>query len=218
MIYVSKRSHALGAWASGLLSSVAVVTLIAFPTVSSAEKKSDMSPAELVEVMKKGGNVIFVRHASTEKDYADQIKAKMGDCSTQRTLSEAGWKEAKAIGKSFEASAIPVDTVVSSEYCRAWQTASLAFGAYDKKADLNFEPAETYTKEQTEAMKTRMTPHLSKAPKAGSNTVLVGHDDPFEAATGIYPEPMGVTYVLKPEGDGKFKVLGSIAPDQWPGN
>jgi hypothetical protein len=26
--------------------------------------------------------------------------------------------------------------------------------------------------------------------------VIVGHDDVFEAATGIYPEPQGVAYIL----------------------
>lgn len=50
-------------------------------------------------------------------------------------------------------------------------------------------------------MRERMTPHLSKAPSQGKNTVLVGYDDPFEAATGIYPQPMGVTYVMKPQGE-----------------
>lgn len=216
MIYVRKNPHAAGTWPHSLLPAAAVAMLVAFPAMGNAEKKNGMSPTELVEVMKKGGNVIFIRHATTEKDYADQVKAKMGDCSTQRTLSEAGWKEAKSIGKAFEASEIPVDQVVSSQYCRAWQTADLAFGTYEKHPDLNFEPAEDYTEEQTEAMKTQMTRHLSEKPTAGSNTVLVGHDDPFEAATGVYPEPMGVTYVLKPDGDGAFKVLGSIAPDQWP--
>ena len=46
--------------------------------------------------------------------------------------------------------------------------------------------------------------------------MIVGHDDPFEAATGIYPEPQGVAYVLRPDGAGGFEVLGHIDPDAWP--
>ena len=46
-------------------------------------------------------------------------------------------------------------------------------------------------------------------------TVLVGHDDPFEAATGIYPEPMGVTYIIQPQGSGRFEVKAFINPDDW---
>ena len=69
--------------------------------------------------------------------------------------------------------------------------------------------------ERSAAMRNRMMPHLSAVPGDGTNTVLVGHDDPFDAATGICPEPMGVTFVLRPLGDG-FEVLGGIGPDVWP--
>ncbi|WP_420393585.1 hypothetical protein [Acuticoccus sp.] len=44
--------------------------------------------------------------------------------------------------------------------------------------------------------------------------MVVGHDDPFEAVTGIYLEPMGVTYVLRPS-DGAVEVLGHITPGYW---
>ena len=64
-------------------------------------------------------------------------------------------------------------------------------------------------------MRDRLTPHLSAVPAEGENTVLVGQDDPFDASTGIYPEPMGVTYVLRPGGDGDFEILGHIPPDAW---
>ena len=181
-----------------------------------AKASADMSTAKLVDSLRQGGHVVFIRHASTEKDYADQIDATMGDCSTQRVLSESGWAEAREIGKAFVRLGIPVGTVISSQYCRAWKTADLAFGQYEKTADLNFEPAETYTDAQTKAMRERMIPHLSRVPAQGGNTILVGHDDPFEAATGTYPEPMGIAFILRPQGEGRFEVLGSIKPDAWP--
>jgi broad specificity phosphatase PhoE len=174
-----------------------------------------LSGARLLATLQAGGNVIFLRHAATEKDFADQVKAVMGDCSTQRTLSEAGWQQARAIGKAFEELQIPVGDVYSSEYCRAWQTADLAFGHYQKIPDLNFEPAEDYSDEQIAAMRARMTPHLAARPRDGVNTVLVGHDDPFEAATGIYPEPMGVAFVLGPDGAGGFTIVADVAAEEW---
>jgi hypothetical protein len=81
--------------------------------------------------------------------------------------------------------------------------------------DLNFEPAEDYSEEQIAAMRARMTPHLAAKPRDGLNTVLVGHDDPFEAATGIYPEPMGVAFVVRPDGAGGFTVLADLTADEW---
>ena len=193
----------------------ASATLLAALLAMTAASAEDMAPADLVAAVQDGGHVLYIRHASTETDYADQIDAVMGDCSTQRTLSEEGWAEALRIGAAFDRLEIPVGAVVSSEYCRAWQTAALAFGVYDKTSDLNFEPADPYTDEQMAAMRDRLTPHLSAVLAEGENTVLVGHDDPFDAATGIYPEPMGVTYVLRPGGDGDFEILGHIPPDAW---
>jgi hypothetical protein len=108
-----------------------------------------------------------------------------------------------------------VGDVLSSEYCRAWQTADLAFGRYQKSADLNFEPAEDYSDLQIAAMRARMTPHLAGMPEEGVNTVLVGHDDPFEAATGIYPEPMGVAFVVRPDDEGGFRILANLEADEW---
>lgn len=192
-------------------SAIFAALITTMPVTTQAQ---DMSTEDLVAAMQEGGHVIFIRHATTEIDYADQVDAEMGDCSTQRTLSEDGWDEAKNIGAAFELYDIPVGDVISSQYCRAWQTADLAFGRYDKTSDLNFEPAEDYTEEQMATMRENVTPHLSAVPSKG-NTVLVGHDDPFEAATGIYPEPMGVIFVIRPGGDGDFEVLGHIPPDGW---
>ncbi|NEP63472.1 MAG: histidine phosphatase family protein [Symploca sp. SIO2G7] len=170
----------------------------------------------VIQSLQSGGHVIFIRHGQTERDYADQVSAEMGNCASQRTLSEFGWAQAKSIGEALRALDVPVGEVISSEYCRAWQTADLAFGRYQKSPDLNFEPAEEYSQEQLDAMRERITPWLRKFPTDGTNLVLVGHDDPFDAATGIYPEPQGVSYILKPGGEFGFEVVTSIHPDDWP--
>ncbi|MGL5083548.1 MAG: histidine phosphatase family protein [Microcoleaceae cyanobacterium] len=174
-----------------------------------------LSGSQLVDALRQGGYVIYFRHAQTEKDYADQIDAKMGDCSTQRMLSEMGWQQAKNIGQAFQALKIPVGQVYSSEYCRAWQTADLAFGRHQKDPRLNFERAEEYTEAQVAKMRSALTPMLVAAPASGMNTVIVGHDDVFESATGIYPEPQGVAYIVKPDGKGGFELIANLLSDEW---
>jgi hypothetical protein len=104
---------------------------------------------------------------------------------------------------------------VTSQYFRAWQTGYLAFGKYKKKARLNFLPYEDYTPEQVEKMKRRTMPFVSRQVRPGGNRVIIAHDDPFEAVSGIYPEPQGVAYVLKPKAGSGFEVLGHIPPDGW---
>ena len=182
---------------------------------ANADFKDKMSGKQLLDALKNGGYVIYIRHATTEKDYADQVSAVMGNCSTQRTLSEYGWKQSKMIGKAFKDYSIPVGNVISSQYCRAWQTADLAFGRYVKNGDLNFPKAEDYTEEQITDMKARLNPMLTAMPAQGMNTVIVGHDDLFEAATGIYPAPQGLAYVVKPDGNGGFELVANMLPEDW---
>ena len=174
-------------------------------------------PSTLLSMIKEGGYIIYFRHAQTVRDYADQADPKMRleDCNTQRKLSSTGIRQSMEIGASFRRNNIPIDQVISSDYCRSWKTAKLAFGEFTKNSKLNFLPFEEYTSDQIKQMKSNLNPFLSSIPPKGKNTVIVGHDDLFEAATGIYPEPQGIAYVVLPSGFGSFKVLGKILPNEW---
>ena len=195
---------------------VIFLSIFLLSVLSSVGNEKQYLPKDrLIEKMQEGGLVLYFRHASTEKDYADQVNADVNDGSTQRVLSEKGWKEAVHIGRAIKFHNIPVSQVLSSEYFRAWQTAWLAFEKYEKKSDFNFLPHEDFTKEQTAEMKKRVLPYLSQKNSEKGNLVIVAHDDPFEAATGIYPEPMGICYVIQPLGSGKFQILGFINPEGW---
>ncbi|MGL4321563.1 MAG: hypothetical protein ACRCS3_11925 [Paracoccaceae bacterium] len=194
-----------------------ILALLAFnpAMLATAQDAPTLPPADLVAQLQQGGLILYIRHAQTEADFADQLTADPTLCGTQRVLSEGGWHQARGLGASIAALNIPVGDVISSQYCRAWQSADLAFGRYRKDAALNFEKAEDYTPEQITAMRERVLPVLATPIAAGTNLVVVGHDDPFEAVTGIYPEPQGVTFVLR-QTDTGVEVLGSIAPDAWP--
>ena len=178
----------------------------------------------LVSALRDGGHVIYIRHTKTTKDWGDQVSPELdlADCSTQRRLSDEGKADAKTIGEGIKAAGIPVGDVISSDYCRAYNTADLAFGTYTKNSNLNFLPCVECTPEDYKEYAARVAPLLSAKPEAGKNTFLVGHDDPFQGVTmpvipenGIYPAPMGVAYVAKPLGDGKFDLVAKILPDQW---
>jgi broad specificity phosphatase PhoE len=200
---------------SPIISAFFALSLCSIASGTAAQEAGAQPPDMLVSELQKGGLVLYIRHAQTERDYADQLTADPNVCSSQRVLSEEGWHQARAIGTAIAQLNIPVGDVIASQYCRAWQSADLAFGRYRKDAALNFEPAENYAPEQVAAMRDRVLPLLTAPIAAGTNLVVVGHDDPFEAVTGIYPEPQGVAFVLRQTADG-VEVLGSIAPDQWP--
>ncbi|ESA32726.1 phosphoglycerate mutase [Leptolyngbya sp. Heron Island J] len=184
---------------------------------ANADFQDKLSGAELLGALQEGGHVIYFRHAQTERDYADQADPNMSldDCDTQRKLSDVGIQQSQDIGAAFTEKAIPVDDVITSEYCRAWQTADLAFGRHEKDSKLNFLPFEEYTDAQVEEMKANVMPLLTAVPESGQNTVIVGHDDIFEAATGIYPAPQGLAYVLTPDGAGGFELVANMLPEEW---
>ena len=178
----------------------------------------------LLSALRDGGHVIYIRHAKTTKDWGDQVSPALdlADCNTQRRLSTEGKAEAKQIGEGIKAAGIPVGDVISSDYCRAYNTAELAFGTYTKNSKLNFLPCVECTPEDYKEYAARVSPLMSAKPEAGKNTFLIGHDDPFQGVTmpvitpnGIYPAPMGVAYVAKPLGDGNFELVAKILPNQW---
>jgi hypothetical protein len=85
------------------------LTLFTSLVVANTETSiSSVSKEVLIKKMQKGGLVLYFRHASTEKDYADQVKADVNDGSTQRVLSEKGWHEAVHIGNAVRFYNIPV--------------------------------------------------------------------------------------------------------------
>lgn len=53
-------------------------------------------------------------------------------------------------------------------------------------------------------------------PTPGFDTMVVGHDSPFGAATGTCSEPRGTVCAIRPEGGGAFEVLAPIPPGGWP--
>jgi len=187
------------------------------PSIGLSSEPSS-AKSTLLDSIKNGGYVIYFRHATTVKDYADQADPLMSlnDCSSQRKLSTQGIKESHEIGMAFAAKEIPVGEIIVSEYCRSWKTANLAFGEWTKKdSRLNFLPYKDYTEDHIALMKKNAMPLLTRPPLPGTNTIIIGHDDPFEAATGIYPEPQGIAFILQPDGAKSFKIIGSVLPSEW---
>ena len=91
---------------------------------------------QVIKNLKNGGYLIFIRHAYAPGG-GDPDNFDINDCSTQRNLSEEGRKQAKNIGNYFKENLIPIDKVISSEWCRCKETASIAFKNFKTKKFLN---------------------------------------------------------------------------------
>ncbi len=103
---------------------------------------------QVLKNLKNGGNLIFIRHAYAPGG-GDPDNFDLNDCSTQRNLSETGREQAKKIGKFFHENQIPIDKVMSSEWCRCKDTAQIAFKRFETKDFLNSFFSEKFSKNRT---------------------------------------------------------------------
>lgn len=198
-------------WAAGCLTAVLVfagAARAAEPVTFDAD-----TLALLLPELRKGGYVIYFRHAVTRRDQEDAHSGRTEDCATQRNLSEEGWAQALAIGAAFRTLRIPVGRVLSSPFCRAVDTARLAFHSVETSVDLSF--AISLKKHEREAKGAVLRRLLAEAPAPGVNTVLVAHTANLEEAAQIWPKPEGVAVLFQPDGRGDFRVVGRVPPELW---
>jgi phosphohistidine phosphatase SixA len=78
-------------------------------------------------LLREGGHVVLIQHANAP-GIGDPQNFDIEDCSTQRNLSDRGRQQARRMGVLFAARAAPVEKVLSSRWCRALETARIAFG------------------------------------------------------------------------------------------
>jgi phosphohistidine phosphatase SixA len=163
---------------------------------------------DLWTLLKAGGQVIVMRHASTDRSVGDPPSFRLDDCATQRNLSAEGREEAQRVGAAFRARAIPIGRVLSSQWCRCLETARLAFGEPTPWLALN----STFRNRELEPERTREVRALAGERPAGGNLVLVTHQLNIAALTSVYPAE-GELVVLSPLGGGRFRVAGRRKPD-----
>ena len=88
---------------------------------------SAASAEEAVRALQAGGAVAAFRHALAPGTF-DPPQFKLGDCSTQRNLSDDGRAQARQLGQWFATQRLRAARVRSSPWCRCLETARLAFG------------------------------------------------------------------------------------------
>ena len=94
------------------------------------------SNEEIINSLKEGGKLVFIRHALAPGG-GDPENFKISDCSTQRNLNQIGIEQSEKIGSFFTENKIPIDQVLSSEWCRCKDTAKYAFKNYETFSALN---------------------------------------------------------------------------------
>jgi len=168
-------------------------------------------------LLKGGGNVILLRHAQTDPGIGDPPGFTLGRCETQRNLSAQGKADAAALGAQFRARAIPVDAVLSSRWCRAIDTATLAFGkaAPAPMLDSIFgDRVPAQDSAQRDALFDMLAARRGGGGGSGNgngNLVLVTHAVNIAALTGVSPD-FNEMIVTRLAGPRQLVVIGRSRP------
>jgi phosphohistidine phosphatase SixA len=160
--------------------------------------------AALWEVLKTGNGIALMRHA-TAPGTGDPAGFLLGDCSTQRNLSDEGRDQARRIGEQFRKQGITEMAVYSSQWCRCLETAQLLnLGEVAELPDLN----SFFNDRSTEEAQTTTTRGFIAEYQGKFPLLLVTHQVNITALTDIVPAS-GEMIVLRKTSDG-FEVLGSL--------
>ncbi len=166
-------------------------TLLAASALPSLHSFAQSAP-DVAALLRAGGCVLMLRHAQTEAGVGDPPNFQLGQCSTQRNLSNAGKDQSKRIGQWFASRKLVVSSVQSSAWCRCTDTATLAFGRYDLLPALN----STFDSRSNQAAQTEALHQRLKGIRAGQFEVWVTHQVNISAFTGEGPA-MGESFVVR---------------------
>jgi phosphohistidine phosphatase SixA len=162
------------------------------------------SRSQLLAVWRQSGGVLLIRHAATESGLGDPPGFVIGQCRTQRNLSEAGRKASRALGVWLQAQNFKPDAVRSSQWCRCQDTARLAFGAYEDWPALN----STFAGQGDSAAQQQALRERLQALPAGRTEVWVTHQVNMTGLTGAYPG-MGEGFLV--DRQGRLLARGDLA-------
>ena len=175
-----------------------IFTYIFFSNLTAA-----LSSETIWDEARKGNKVILIRH-SLAPGSGDPAGFKIGDCKTQRNLNKAGIEQSKKIGKIFKGNKIPIDIVLSSEWCRCKDTAFHAFGKFKEFSALNSTFSTPYNKNEPRQIK-EIEKYLMNWEGKGKNLILVTHYSVITAITNAAPSSGEIVI-----SDKNLNVIGTI--------
>ena len=153
------------------------------------------SAKDIPALLRSGACVFVMRHAETDPGIGDPPNFQLGDCRTQRNLSEAGRNQSRRIGQWFKSRQLKPRAVQSSAWCRCRDTAELAFGPYTVLPALNSTfNNDNLPKPQTQSLRTRLN-----AMPDGAFEVWVTHQVNITALTGEFTA-MGEALIVHASG------------------
>jgi phosphohistidine phosphatase SixA len=180
------------------------------PSARSSLPTHHLAPTELLSALRRGGYVLYFRHAATDFSQNDEKMKSYEDCADQRNLIAKGRADALVAGTAIRELGIPVERVLASPFCRTVETAQLLFGKAEKMQEVRGGPAAPAGSERYASLRKI----LATPVRAGTNLVVVSHGNPFYSVAGSPYLAEGEAAVLRPLG-ADFQVVARVRIDAW---
>ena len=155
--------------------------------------------------LEQGKKLIFIRHAYAPGS-GDPSNFNIKNCATQRNLNQRGRDQAQKIKFFFKTSNVQVDHVVSSEWCRCKETASIAFDKFKTKDFLNSFYSSKFAKNKKFQM-LNLEKYIDNW-NEDKNLVLITHYVVISEVLNYAPSSGEIVV-----SDKNFKIIGNIEID-----
>lgn len=161
--------------------------------------------AALWQALKSGDHFVLIRHALAP-GVGDPEEVDLTDCSTQRNLSDEGRQQARDMGALFRSNGIASATVMTSQWCRCRETASLMdLGPVEDMTALN----SFFQRRQNKNRQMKAFDEWLVGADLSIPNVLVTHQVVITALTDYFPSSGEIVFV-KRASSGDLKVAGTI--------
>ena len=163
--------------------------------------------AEVLADLSEPRTVLLLRHALAPGT-GDPPGFVLGDCSTQRNLSDAGREQARALGERLRQAGIAQARVYSSRWCRCLETAELL----DLGPVQPLPALDSFFQDRSQgAARTQAARDFLDDLPVGPPVILVTHQVNITGLTGQFTPPgSGVLARVPVPGDGDLELLGIL--------
>ena len=179
--------------------------------------EKELKGVPLVQALRRGSFNLYMRHAQStvgQDGNLLQTPSWWENCAIQRNMSDLGKEQAKKVGDALKALKIPVERILTAQFCRTRDTGHLmGLGPIEVTEDINHQIGQRAGFDVNVARFKR----LAEMPAAGTNTLLVSHTHGSprveERIMGGIQEAEIVVY--QPDGKGGSEPVARIPVPEW---
>ncbi|MEM6461246.1 MAG: histidine phosphatase family protein [Pseudomonadota bacterium] len=186
-----------------------VAVMVAFVMALPGSAFAQNASREMIfEALRGGGHVIYFRHAATTWSGVDRIEWPR---ERQRLLSDEGIQDSRDIGEASRRMGLPIGEVIASPFARCRDMAEIAFGRVEEHMELLGLLSDADGRAERVAF---LRERMGAPTGAAGNRIIVAHRSNIGEVAGASLAE-GDALVVEPLGNGNFRVLGTLRPDDW---